>query len=211
MPVIKLYHRPGAISLSVHIVLHEIGADFELVYVDLESGEQHGDAYRKINPKGRVPALVTERGILTETPAILGYLAQTFPKANLAPIDDPFAFAQVQAFNTYIATTIHVAHAHKARGTRWVDDPQALKALTAAVPEKTLATFKLIEDVLFQGPWAMGEHYTTADAYLFNVARWIEGDQIDPARLPRIIEHRERMRERPAVQKALAEAGLDQP
>jgi glutathione S-transferase len=74
-----------------------------------------------------VPALVTDDGILTETPAILAYLAQRFPQAKLAPLDDPFAFAMVQAFNSYLCSTVHVAHAHRMRGTRWADDPAAIE------------------------------------------------------------------------------------
>ena len=66
-----------------------------------------------------MPALVTDKGIITENPAILAYVAQTFPKAKLAPLDDPFAFAQVQSFNSYLCGTVHVAHAHKGRGYRW--------------------------------------------------------------------------------------------
>ena len=66
-----------------------------------------------------MPALVTDRGVLTETPAMLAYIAQTFPKAKLAPLDDAFAFAQVQSFNSYLCSTVHVAHAHKGRGYRW--------------------------------------------------------------------------------------------
>jgi glutathione S-transferase len=70
-----------------------------------------------INPKGRVPALVTHADILTETPAILAYIAQRYPQANLAPLDDPFAFARMQAFNSYLCSTVHVAHAHWMCGT----------------------------------------------------------------------------------------------
>ena len=65
-----------------------------------------------VNPKGRVPAMSTARGILTETPAILAYVAQSFPQARLAPLDDPFAFAQLQAFNSFLCSGLHVAHAH---------------------------------------------------------------------------------------------------
>ena len=60
-----------------------------------------------------------------QNPAILAYIAQTFPKAKLAPIDDPFAFAQVQSVNSYLCSTVHVAHAHKLRGYRWTPDGPA--------------------------------------------------------------------------------------
>ena len=79
----------------------EAGADYEAIRLDFAADEQQGVEYLAINPKGRVPALVTDRGILTETPAILLYLAQTHPHAVLAPLNDPFALAQLQAFNSY--------------------------------------------------------------------------------------------------------------
>ena len=93
--------------------------------VNFAKQEQRTPEYLRINPKGRVPALVTERGILTETPAILPSSRRRIPQASLAPLDDPFAFAQVQAFNSYLCSTVHVAHAHRMRGYRWADDPAA--------------------------------------------------------------------------------------
>ena len=89
--------------------------------------------------------MVTDRGVLTETPAILAYIAQSYPKADLAPLDDPFAFAQMQAFNSYLCSTVHVAHAHKGRGTRWADDPAAIAEMKRKVPESVGAAFDLIE------------------------------------------------------------------
>ena len=91
------------------------------VRIDFEADEQRSSRYLAVNPKGRVPAMVTDRGILTETPAILAFIAQNFPQAGLAPLADPFAFAQVQAFNSYLCSTVHVAHAHGKRGHRWAD------------------------------------------------------------------------------------------
>jgi glutathione S-transferase len=67
--------------------------------------------------------LIIDGGILTEPPAILAFIAESFPRAALAPLDDLFAFAQVQAFNRYLCSTVHVAHAHRVRGNRWADDP----------------------------------------------------------------------------------------
>jgi glutathione S-transferase len=167
-------------------------------------GEQRGAAYLAINPKGRVPALVTERGVLTETPAILAFVAQSFPQARLAPLDDPFAFAQIQAFNAYLCGTVHVAHAHGRRGERWADDADAIAAMRRKVPQTMGACFALIERDFLGGPWVMGAQYTICDPYLFTVARWLEGDGVDVATLPRIMAHRRAMLERPTVKSVLA-------
>src|SRR5579872_3902828 len=110
--MLKLFYSPGACSLAAHAALEEAGASYEIQLVDLKSGQQRSNDYLKVNPKGRVPALATERGILTESPAILVYIAQRFPESKLAPVGDPFAFAEMQAFNVYLASTVHVAFAH---------------------------------------------------------------------------------------------------
>src|SRR5271154_3700555 len=95
----RLYYAPGTCSLATHIALEEAGAPYEAVLVDFRSQTQRSPEYLAVNPKGRVPALVTENGTLTETPALLCFVAQRFPKAELAPLADPFALAQVQEFN----------------------------------------------------------------------------------------------------------------
>jgi glutathione S-transferase len=148
---------------------------------------------------------VTDRGILTETPAILAYIAQSFSKARLAPLDDPFEFARLQSFLSYLCSTVHVAHAHARRAARWADDPAAQEAMKAKVPQNMADCFALIERTMFVGPFVRGDAYSIADPYLFTIAGWLESDGVDPARFPRILDHRSRMAERPAVAKVLAE------
>ena len=94
----KLYYAPGTCALASHIALEEAGASYTAERLDFKNNQQTSPQYLAINPKGRVPALVTDRGTLTETPAILAFIAQSFPQARLVP-DDPFAFAQAQSFN----------------------------------------------------------------------------------------------------------------
>lgn len=205
--MLKLYYAPSTCSLATHIALEEAGADYTLAFIDFATQQQASADFLQINPKGRVPALVTERGILTETPAMLAFVAQSFPGAGLAPLDDPFAFAQVQSFNSYLCSTLHVAHAHRMRGHRWVDadDTAAIEAMRRKVPESVGACFELIERDMLKGPWVMGEHYTICDPYLFTIAQWLEKDGVDPTRIPRVMEHRQRVAARPAVAKAVGD------
>ena len=205
--MLTLFYAPCACSLASHIALEESGAEYVARRVDFASKQQTAPDYLAINPKARVPALVTPRGILTETPAILAFIAQSFAGAALAPLDDPFAFAQVQAFNGYLCSTVHVAHAHRMRGYRWVDDQGAIEAMRRKVPETVGACFDLIERTMFAGPWVMGDAYTIADPYLFTLSQWLEADGVDPSRLPRVADHRSRMLQRPAVKKAMADEG----
>jgi glutathione S-transferase len=202
--MITLYTAPGTCALASHIALEDAGAEYETVEIDFKSGQQRSDDYLRVNPKARVPAIVTDRGILTETPALLAYIAQSFPAANLAPLHDPFACARVQEFNLFLCSTLHVAHAHRMRGHRWADDEATIEGMRRAVPRTVGACWEAIEDSMFAGPWAMGDAYTICDPYLFTLAQWMEADGIDPSRFPNVADHRQRMRERPNVRKALA-------
>jgi glutathione S-transferase len=202
----KLYTAPGTCALASHIALAEAGADYAIEKVDFKTNQQNSPAYLDINPKGRVPSLVTERGILTETPAMLAFIAQSFPQAKLAPLDDVFAFAQTQAFNSYLCSTVHVAHAHRMRGARWATEETSFADMKRKVPQTVGACFALIERSMLKGPWVSGEAYSICDPYLFTIAQWLEGDGVDLSALPRVIDHRTRMAERPAVRRALAEA-----
>jgi glutathione S-transferase len=202
--MLTLFYSPGACSRAVHIALEEAGVSPELRRVDLAAGQQREADYLRLNPKGRVPALVTDRGTLTETPAILLWIAQTWPAADLAPLDDPFALAELQAFNLYLCATLHIAFAHRLRGSRWADDPAALEAMRRKVPQNVTEGFAMIEDGFLRGPWVMGERYTIADAYLFTMGGWLPGAGVDIARFPRVAEHAARVAARPATQRAVA-------
>ena len=90
------------------------------------------------------------------------------------------------------------------RGYRWTDDEAAIEAMKRFVPRSVAAAFALAEEGMLEGPYVMGEAYTIADPYLFTLAQWLEADGVDVATLPRVTEHRERIRARPAVQRALA-------
>jgi glutathione S-transferase len=201
-----LYTAPGTCALASHIALREAGADFELVKLDFGAVQQQSAAYLAINPKGRVPALVTGEGVLTETPALLAFIAERHPDARLAPPCGDFAYARMQEFNSFLASTVHVAHAHKRRGTRWADDPAAIEAMRAKVPQSMSACAELIEARL-AGPWVLGERYSVADGYLYTLSGWLEGDGVDLARFPRIVDHHRRVGGRAAVRRAVEEAG----
>ncbi|WEZ84070.1 glutathione S-transferase [Rhizobium sp. 32-5/1] len=202
--MLTFFYAPGTCSLASHIVLEEVGATYEARRVDFSVQQQTSPEFLALNPKGRVPALATDRGVISETPAILAFLAQSFPAAGLAPLDDPFEFARLQAFNSYLCSTVHVAHAHGRRGSRWSDDAAAIETMRAKVPQTMAACFELIETSMFAGPWVMGDAYTICDAYLYTIATWLEADGVDPSRFPKVLDHRNRMAERPAVKAVLA-------
>lgn len=202
--MLTLYFSPGTCARASLIALEEAGLAYEARRLDFSTGEQRSPDYLAVNPKGRVPALATDKGVISETAAILAYVAQMAPTARLAPLDDYFEFARMQAFNNYLSSTVHVNHAHGRRGSRWTDDLLAQETMKAKVPQTMTECFHLIEEKMFEGPWVMGSGYSVADPYLFTMFGWAEGDGVDISKLPKLADHRVRMRERPAVQRALA-------
>ncbi len=207
--MLKLFYAPNACSLAPHIALNDAGADYEAILVDTKNGEQRTAPYLAVNPKGRVPALATERGILTEVPVLLGFIARSFPKAELAPAD-MFAFFEMQSFNTYLASTIHITYAHLFRPERYADSDAAKADMRAKVAGSLGAQFQLVEDRFADGrEWVHGGQYTTSDPYLYVFTRWLDRDGAGGiARFPKLAAHRTRMEGRAAVKKTLEQEGL---
>ena len=203
---IRLFHCPGVCSLASLIALEETGAAFETVIVDLHAGEQHGSEYRAINPKGRVPALAVDGDSLTENPAIMAYVAMRFPEADIAPLDDSLAFARMQSFNAFLASSVQPALGPLGRPERYTDESSAFDGLKTKAIANVTGYFELLEDELFVGPWVLGSRYSLADGYLFTFSELIQRLGMDDTRFPKIIAHRKRMMDRPAVVRAVGAA-----
>ena len=211
--MLKLYYSPGACSLISHIVLEEAGADYEARSISFADGDNHADWFLAVNPKARVPALVTDDGILTENPAILNYVAQTHPQAGLLPPDDVLLANQILAFNVFMATSVHIAFRQISRPGDYADGEQAAQALAEKVPELANGFFSVVERQLTDtgGPWVFGGAYSLSDPYLFVYANYLGmGDRGDASRFPRVAAHRERMLRRSAVKCVFADEGLSE-
>jgi glutathione S-transferase len=195
--MLTLYYAPKTCSLAPMIALEEAAAEYIAHKVNFADNEQNTAPFKYVNPKGRVPALATDKGVLTENVAILAFIADVYPKMRLSR-SDPFAFAQMQAFNSYLSSTVHVNHAHNRRGARWSDDAAVVENLKIKVPQNMTDCCAMIEREYLKGPWVMGEQYTVADAYLFTIANWLEGDGVDTSKFPKILAHRAAMLERAA-------------
>lgn len=202
--MLKLYYSPGACAMASHIALEEAGADFVLEKIDLKKGEQKTEAYLAINPAGVTPALETPQGVVTQNVAILAYVAQTHPHARLADLDDPFAFARLQAFNAWLSSSLHPAIGR----TLFARPPLEGAARDEAV-EQALAKYDLAEHHLLEGPWALGEDHSVTDGYLMVFTRWArQAGLLDKARFPKLNAHLDLVQSRPAVQRMLHAEGL---
>jgi glutathione S-transferase len=202
-----LHYAPNTISVAVAIGLEETRVDYDPVKVDFANAAQTKAEYLAINPKGRVPTLVTERGTnLTETGAILDYIATLAPDAGLVPTDAEAA-AHMRGVMYYLASTMHIAHAHKMRGPRWADQQSSYDDMKAKVPETMRACATYIENEALRGDFVLGNDISLADPYLFAVCSWLEGDGVPVADFPRIDAFLKRMEARDSV-KAVREKGI---
>jgi glutathione S-transferase len=206
----KFFYASGACSLAPHILLLEVGAQPEMVKLDLKAGDQHKDEYKQINPLGRVPAIATKRGVLTENPAVLGWIARAWPNARLAPLEDPWAMSQVNSFNNFISSSVHVAFAHMFRPERYGEGEAAAEAMKARAPELLDSYFQMIEDKLGDHPFVHGENYTISDPYLYVMSRWFQRPGMGhPEKFEKVRAHLDRMQARDGVKRALEAEGLE--
>src|SRR5690348_13075538 len=206
--MLKLFYAPNACSLAPHIALNETGADYEAIRVDTMKGEQRSAAYLALNPKARVPTLIADEGSLTEVPVLLGYIARAFPKAELAPAAG-FKFFEMQSFNSYLSSTIHITYAHIFRPERYGDSDATKADMRAKAPKVLREQLQLIEDRFADGrEWVHGK-YTVSDPYLYVFSRWLERDGVGGSDgLPHLVAHRARVQAREAVKKTLEQEGL---
>ena len=203
----QLYYAPNTISVAVAIALEEAGIEYDAVKIDFASKEQTQPGYAQINPKGRVPALAVDGGILTETGALLDYIADMAPDANLRPTD-PLMAARMREVMYYLASTMHVAHAHKMRGSRWADKPASYKDMKAKVPATMTACCHYIVNNALRGPYVLGEHISIVDCYLYVVCSWLVGDGVKLADFPKIQDFMSAMETRPSVREIYAKGML---
>ena len=199
----KLYLKPGACSLSPHIVLQELGLAHETEVVDLaKKVTASGANFLDINPKGYVPALTLDDGtLLTEGPAIVQYLADLHPEAKLAPPNGSLARYQLQSWLTYIGTELH-------KNFTPFFNPAATAEMKTQAGAMLQRRFALVESELASKSYLMGEGFTVADAYLFTVTSWAKFIKFDLSAFPQLQAFQTRVAARPSVQRALKAEGL---
>ncbi|MVO16354.1 glutathione S-transferase family protein [Parasedimentitalea huanghaiensis] len=202
----QLYYAPGTISVAVAIALQEAGLEHEAIKIDFSKNEQSSSGYAQINPKGRVPALVVDGGILTETGALLEYIADLAPQSGLRP-SDPLMASRMREVMFYLASTMHVAHAHKMRGHRWADNPASHKDMAAKVPQTMSDCCAYITSNGLRGPFVLGDELSLADCYLYLVCTWLNGDGVALDDFPKIKSFMAAMEQRDSV-RAIYAAGM---
>ena len=202
--MLALYYAPGACSMAAHIVLEESGEKYEKKKVDLAGGEQRTEAYLKINPQGRVPALRLDNNEpLAENTAILPYLGKRF---GMWPAD---AIAEAKALSLigFFAASVHPAHAHIGRPERYASDPSVHPQLQEMGKKTFHGYLKQIDGMLAGRQW-LADKYTVLDPYGFVFYTWGVRRELPMQELKNYTAFKDRMLERPAVQRVVKEEGV---
>jgi glutathione S-transferase len=204
--MMKLYFSPGACSMASHIALEESGIPYEEKPTMLAKGEHRTEAYLRINPRGKVPALDADGPILVENTAIITYLHRRFPEKNLLP-SEPLEEARAISIMAWFSNTVHPAYTHSIRPERWVDGDEC----KASVKDKALKTFweglSEIDGMLAGKQWIMGSQYTAVDGYALVFYGWGVRASLQMAELKNYTAWKDRMLARPKVRKVLESEG----
>ncbi|MDR3515051.1 MAG: glutathione transferase GstA [Azospirillaceae bacterium] len=195
----KLYFAPDTCSFSPHIVLQELGLPYDLVRVNNRTKRtSDGENFLAVNPKGYVAALRLDSGtVLTEGPALVQYLADLKPEAQLAPANGTLDRVRLQEWLSFISSEIHA-------GSSPLFNKELPEPVQAIFMTKLFNRFDLIEATLTGRTYLTGDRFTIADTYLFTVLGWMPGFSIDLARWPGITDYRYRIGARPSVAAARA-------
>jgi glutathione S-transferase len=202
--MLTLFYAPGACSMASHIVLEESGEKYEPTRMDLSKGEQKTAEYLKIHPLGRVPALTLDDGSpLTENTAILPYLGKRF---GLWPAD-PVKEARALSVIGFFASSVHPANTHVVRPERFTDDKSALPGLQA-MGKKSFHEYLKQIDGMYAGREWLSERYSVLDPYALVFYAWGVRRELPVAELRNYSAFKDRMLERAAVQRVVADEGV---
>ena len=199
----RLWYRPGSAAMAPHAALAEIGCPYEVVAVDFDNPADAPGEYRRLNPHGRVPTLEDGDFVLTESAAILLYLAERFPEARLLP-DDPRERAEAYRWLLFLTNTLQPGFLRFFYPERYGSDAAREGAALAE-------SFDWIDGELAGRTWLVGDERTAADLFLFMLVRW--GRRLDPPawERPNLRAFAIRALELPGVERMLAEQGLERP
>ncbi|MFZ5779019.1 MAG: glutathione S-transferase family protein [Pseudomonadota bacterium] len=199
--MLKLYYAPGACSTASHIGLEESGADYEAQALSFAKNEQKTPEYLRINPRGRVPALVVDEGTIVENTAILDYVANRYAP-HLMP-GDPAGRARAISLMAWFSNNVHPAFTHIGRPERFATDTSVFDHLRAVGRENFHAALKEIDALLAGKQWILGDQFSVVDGYALVFYGWGKRIGLPVAELENYTAWKDRMLARPAVGRVL--------
>lgn len=195
----KLYYSPGACSMSPNIVSRELGIPLDLVKVDLKA-KKYGDDhdYRKVNPRGYVPALELDDGrVLTEGPAIVQYLADLKPEMQLAPAAGTFERYRLMEKLNFVTSELHKTIGGLFNAAMPAEWQQVQR-------DRIQERLGQLQAELGDGQFLMGERFTVVDAYAYTVLNWLRYFKIGLDAFPKLAAYVERVGARESVKAAMS-------
>jgi glutathione S-transferase len=214
--MLQLHHYPSTAAMVPHIVLEEIGAPFERVLVDRMANAHKAPGYLRLNPNGLIPVLVDGDLVLYETAAIVLHLCDRHPQAQLAPAVGTQARSHFYKWLAWLTNTLQATLIVYFYPERWVDAGNEAGAaqLKRHAHGKVVEQLEQLEAHLARhgAAWFLGESYSALDAYVFTLCRWTRNFPSGRARdLPHLGRYLQRMLDRPAVRRVLANEQLQPP
>lgn len=202
--MLNLYYASGSCSFAAHLALARSGASYKLTPVRLATGEQRADPFLKINPHGKIPVLAIGEATISELPAILTFIAASYPDAGLLPIGDPLRMARAAELVSWFATTVQVTFSQVFRPDRFTDDESVKDALRAEGPARVRTHLDEIERLYAAEDWLLGPEPTVIDFYALVFLNWAPRVQLDPASFRRWHEQAQKLVALPFAKQALA-------
>lgn len=200
--MITLFYARGACSMASHIALEETGVEYDARHVSFSEKENYSEAYLRINPRGKVPALVVNDEVLTENVAILSYIARQFPEMKLLP-DDSWTAAQCFSRMVWYSNTVHPSFTRQARPSRFSENEDAHPSIVDMGRNLFWENCRELDSLLSGKGWAMGDQYTVIDPYTLIFYDWGLRIKLPMAQLQNFTAYKDRMRRRPAVERVL--------
>ena len=209
MPALTLFASPRACSLACHIALEESGLPYNVEIVKIREGQHQAEAFLRINPWGKIPALQIDNEVLTEAQAILSYIGDTTP-VNLLPRENPLARARAHEWMNFLTATVHIAFRPLFKPHYLIGDPALYPQLHELGIPNLRKTLLEVDRRLAGRTWALGDNYSVVDPYLLVFWIWSQRDDIVPhvADMPNWRAHAERIYSREATWKCLNREGI---
>lgn len=211
----QLHYYPSTAAMVPHIVLEELGVPYERVLVDRRQNLHKAPAYLRLNPNGLIPVLTDGDLVLYETAAILLHLCDTHPHARLAPPLGTPERAHFYKWVAWLTNTLQATLIVYFYPERWMDEgnAQGVAELKGHAQRRIAGMIDQLDAlVAAPGPWALGAHYSAVDAYVFTLCRWTRHFESGKAReRPHLGPYLQRMFDRPAVRRVMANEGLAAP